>query len=122
MDASMAAVRSSLRALADQVDVRDPATRQFVSEALASIDSLAAALAAADRQLSINSELAFLDGGHRQRLESLIEQQQGTISRLNATLDRVRATTDLAQWAAAFTDRPTAVSVPVDDLKRALNG
>lgn len=121
MDASMSTVREGLRTLADHVDVRDAATRQFVAEALSSVDALASALASADRQLTANSEMVFLDGNHRQRLESLVEQQQGVISRLNATLDRVRAVLDLAQWSAAFTDRPTRVTVLADDVRHALN-
>jgi hypothetical protein len=122
MDRSGASLRSDLHALAAQVATDDAFTRNFVTEALASVDALTAALASADQELTAHSASVFLDDGHRQRLETLIQDQQGTISRLNIALERVRALADLAEWATDLSESPSSGAIQVSDLRRALDG
>jgi len=99
----------------------DPHVRQFVSNAAAEIDRLAVSLAQSQSDLEAAQSAGFLDGDHRHRLESLILQQDAEISRLNATLDRVRALVDLSQWAGRAVGPDAGSTVRVDDLSRALD-
>jgi hypothetical protein len=64
----------------------------------------------------------FLDDGHRDRLEQLVLQQQAEIAALQATIGRVRALRDLAEWAAKMAGETREVKVSVSDLSRALDG
>ena len=99
----------------------DPHVRQFVSDAAVEIDRLAVSLAQAEAALATAQSAGFLDGDHRHRLESLIIAQEAEISRLNATLDRVRALVDLSQWAGRAVGPDAGSTVRVDDLSRALD-
>src|SRR6478752_3878197 len=99
----------------------DPHVRQFVSDAAVEIDRLAVSLAQAEQALAAAQAAGFLDGDHRHRLESLILQQEAEISRLNATLDRVRALVDLSQWAGRAVGPDAGSTVRIDDLSRALD-
>jgi HPt (histidine-containing phosphotransfer) domain-containing protein len=111
---------AGLHELAAQVNCEDASTRHFVSEALASIEALAAALACADRGLPDEARAGFLDAAHRGRLEDLIEQQDQVISRLSATIARLQAAADLAEWAVDLAGSRGPASLPVSDLRLAL--
>jgi hypothetical protein len=99
----------------------DPHVRRFVSDAAVEIDRLAMSLSQAEAALAAAQSAGFLDVDHRQRLESLILQQEAEISRLNAALDRVRALVDLSQWAGRAVGPGAGSTVRVDDLSRALD-
>ncbi len=110
---------STLPPEADAFD--DPHVKQFVSDAAVEIDRLAVSLAQAEAALATAQSAGFLDGDHRHRLESLIIAQEAEISRLNATLDRVRALVDLSQWAGRAVGPDAGSTVRIDDLSRALD-
>ena len=116
------AAPGSFGTLPPEVDAfDDPHVRRFVSNAAVEIDRLAMLLSQAEAALAAVQSAGFLDVDHRQRLESLILQQQAEISRLNATLDRVRALVDLAQWAGRAVGPDAGSTVRIDDLSRALD-
>ncbi len=99
----------------------DPHVRRFVSDAAVEIDRLTVSLSQAEAALAAAQSAGFLDADHRQRLESMILQQEAEISRLNATLDRVRALVDLSQWAGRAVGPDAGSTVRIDDLSRALD-
>lgn len=111
---------SSLQALADLVDSREPLVRQFLVQALAEAERLSAALSAAERRYDAIEARTFLDGGHRRRLEDLIMRQEADLARATATIERVKALAEMAQWAARTAGPSRRVSVLVDDLLAAL--
>jgi hypothetical protein len=100
-------------------------SEQQMLEALAEyrieVDRLATLLEKANAEVVEVSSRTFLDADHRRRLEVLIEQQHSEISRLNETIDQVRALRDFAEWTGRATvgNRPEG-SVRTTDLTRAL--
>jgi hypothetical protein len=111
----------SFRSLPEVDAFDDPHVRQFVANSAAEIDRLAVRLSQTQADLAAAQSAGFLDGDHRHRLESLILEQEAEISRLNATLDRVRALVDLSQWAGRAVGTDAGSTVRIDDLSRALD-
>jgi hypothetical protein len=115
-----AADTSELRALASRIVNEDPAVRDFVIEALATIEALRAELRFSQEQLSVVTDLTFLDGGHRARLEDLVLTLQREVDGLNALLGRVRAVADFSEWAAQAIGSADDPMVRTEDLRRAI--
>ena len=94
MDASDAIELADLRALADGVSTDDPHVQRFAASTL----------------------------GYIEALRALVIDQAESISRLEATLERIHALRDLAHWSAESTGADPADSVvKVSDLTRALH-
>jgi hypothetical protein len=110
-----------LRALASRIATDDPIVRDFVTEALSAIDALRAELQLSQEQLSVVTDQAFLDGGHRSRLEELVLSLQREVDELNELLGRVRAVADFSEWATKTIGSADDPIVRTEDLRRAMS-
>ena len=112
----------SLHELADLVGSQEPDVRRFLSEALAGFEDLSHAVSDAERRCAAAEARAFMDDGHRRRLEDLILLQEADITRLNGVIERVEALVAMGRWSAGMSELSGPVAILVDDLAAALAG
>lgn len=110
----------ALHSTAEELPAADAGVQRFVAQAFEHLHNLSTRVADLESEVGTLRGRFFVDGDHRRRLESMVDDQTLALKEAQASLDRMRALLDATRWAGPPSGGAANLVLRVDDVERAL--
>jgi hypothetical protein len=109
-----------LQSSAEELPAADSGVQRFVKQAFERLHNLTTRVADLESEVAALRGSFFMDGDHRRRLESMVDDQTEALHNAQASLNRIRALVDATRWADHSGGTSSNLVLRLDDVERAL--